>query len=245
MAPVLLVHPRTGLNAIGIVNGRPVWPILGGDESDDAAAQAAAKAASDAAAAEAAAAAANDKGFPENTAVADMDAAQQAAYWKFQSRKHESRNAALGNLTTEQLTELRTKAQRADELELTLGTDTERAVASAKQQALAEAQAQYQPMLVKAHFLAAAAGRVDADKLATILEPLDLSKFLAADGTPDTAKVAAYVDGIAPAKGTEPITPKGPTSLGSGRRGGTPTAGVSAAAGRDLWAQMHPEKASK
>src|SRR5215211_6920708 len=28
----LPVHPRTGLSAVGIVNGRPVWPILGASE---------------------------------------------------------------------------------------------------------------------------------------------------------------------------------------------------------------------
>lgn len=33
---VLPVHPRTGLTALGIVAGRPVWPILGAsDEHDD------------------------------------------------------------------------------------------------------------------------------------------------------------------------------------------------------------------
>lgn len=32
----LPVHPRTGLRAVGVVAGRPVWPILGGDENSDA-----------------------------------------------------------------------------------------------------------------------------------------------------------------------------------------------------------------
>lgn len=31
----LPVHPRTGLMAVGIVNGRPVWPVRGGDGTDD------------------------------------------------------------------------------------------------------------------------------------------------------------------------------------------------------------------
>jgi len=30
MSEVLPTHPRTGLRAVGIVGGRPVWPILGG-----------------------------------------------------------------------------------------------------------------------------------------------------------------------------------------------------------------------
>ena len=32
---ILPVHPRTGLLAVGIVAGRPVWPILGGAENED------------------------------------------------------------------------------------------------------------------------------------------------------------------------------------------------------------------
>jgi hypothetical protein len=32
----LPIHPRTGLRAVGIVRGRPVWPILGGDGTGDA-----------------------------------------------------------------------------------------------------------------------------------------------------------------------------------------------------------------
>lgn len=32
MADILPVHPRTGLSAVGIVNGRPVWPIRGAED---------------------------------------------------------------------------------------------------------------------------------------------------------------------------------------------------------------------
>lgn len=35
MPEILPVHPYTGLRAVGIVGGRPVWPILGGDGNGD------------------------------------------------------------------------------------------------------------------------------------------------------------------------------------------------------------------
>jgi hypothetical protein len=74
------------------------------------------------------------------------------------------------------------------------------------------------PNLVRAEFKAALTGRVKAEeleqKVATIVDPLDTSKFLTADGTAvDAAKVTAFVDGIAPATGTRP---SGPPNHGAG-----------------------------
>ncbi|MHC6175462.1 hypothetical protein [Glutamicibacter sp. X7] len=45
----------------------------------------------------------NDLGFPADTAVKDMTPDQQAAYWKHQARKHESRVKAYGDITPEQV----------------------------------------------------------------------------------------------------------------------------------------------
>jgi len=124
--------------------------------------------------------------------------------------------------------------KRVEELEYDQSSDKEKAVRSAYTEAEQKSNEKYQPLLVRAEFKAAAAGRIDADKLTTILEPLDLSKFLAADGTPDTAKVAAYVDGIAPAKGNDQR--KGPTLSGHGSGTASGAKGSSVAAGRELYA---------
>lgn len=235
----LPIHFRTGLRAVGVVAGRPVWPVLGGEESADAAAQAAARAAAGAAAQ----AAGDEKGFPENTTVTEMTPPQQAAYWKFQSRKHEGRVQSLGNLTAEQLADLRTKAQRADELELTLGTDTERAVAIAKQAAAAEAEAKYRPALARAEFKAAAVGRLDPAQLEDVMAPFgDMAFFLTETGAVDTAKVTAYLDKIAPVKGTQDRI--GPSSGGTGRVGTSSAAGSSVSAGRDLYESTRKGKRS-
>ena len=202
-------HPHTGLYAIGFTSRGPVWPVMGGEESDDAAAQAVA--------AEAAAKAAAERGYPENTRVDDMTIEQQAAYWKHHSRKHEQRASAFGNLTPEQLAELQAKAAKADEYEADKGTDTEKAVRSAYTQAETEVAAKYQPELVRARFEAAIGDRLSDDELDAVLEPLDLTKFLAADGMPDRAKIRDYAAKIAPAKGNEQQRQAGPSSSGQGR----------------------------
>lgn len=160
-----------------------------------------------------------DLGFPPNTPVAEMTDKQAAAYWKHQSRQHEQRNRAYGNLTPEQLQELRTKAERADALEYDLSSDKDKAVADATKAASDAKDAEYRPLLVAAKFEAVSAGRIEPEKLATILEPLDLTKFLTADGKVDTAKVQSYVDGIAPARGNNNGgQPLGPSGAGAGRR---------------------------
>jgi hypothetical protein len=56
-----------------------------------------------------------DRGYPANTPVADMNAAQQAAYWKFHARKHEGAFKGLGLTPGQEAAELeRLRADAAD-----------------------------------------------------------------------------------------------------------------------------------
>lgn len=229
----LPTHPRTGLTALGYrKDGRPIWPVLGGSEPPDQPPDPAPPAP----------APQPDRGFPENTPVAEMTVEQQAAYWKHQSRRHEDRVKAYGGLTPEQLAELRTKAERADALDFELMSDKDKAVSEAAQNARWAAEAEIMPRLVDAEFRAAAAGRIEPDKLATILEPLDKSRFLTDNGDVDTDKVNAFVDGIAPDRGTEPPPRRGPSPAGHGRRDSSATPGQSVASGRELYRSRHPQK---
>lgn len=174
-----------------------------------------------------------DKGYPENTPVAEMTLEQQVAYYKTTSRKHEDRVKAIG-LTPEQVKELRDKATRHDALERELMSDKDKAVAEARDTAKAEARAELIPSLVSAEFRAAAGDRIEADRMATILEPLDLSKFVTDSGVVDTAKVAAFVDGVAPATGDgHQQSSRGPSSSGQGRRDSS--ARPSVASGREMY----------
>ncbi len=194
----------------------------GGDKGggDDAADKAAAdKAAADKAAADKAAADAkgSDKGFPDGVAVEQMTSAQREAYWKYQSRKHEDRVKALGNLTPEALKALQDKATKHDELERELMSDKDKAIAEAKDKANAAAI----PRVVRAEFKAAAKGVLSADQLTALLEDRDLTKYVDANGDPDEDKIDKLIKAFAPSgtqgRGT------GPGAGGLGRTGGTPT----------------------
>jgi hypothetical protein len=166
----------------------------------------------------------SDKGFPEDTPLSEMNGEQREAYWKHQARKHEqtAKNRA-------DYDDLKAKAAKHDALERELMSDKDKAVAQAKDDADAAARNAYAPKLVAAEFKAAAAGRIPADRLATIIEPLDLAKFLDTAGDVDTDKVSKFVDGIAP---TTPEQ-RGPTSQGAGRRDSV--TGASVASGRELF----------
>ena len=198
---------NTALEPLGFYkSGRPIYPILGGSEGAPEGV---------APEGEAPAATGGGKGFPEGTPVASMKPEEQVAYWKHQSRRHEDRVKQFDGLTPEALADLRSKAERHDALERELLSDKDKAVLEAQEAAKAETLKSVTPRLVAAEFKAAAAGRIEADRLKDLLEPLDLSKFLTAKGEVDEAKVASYVDGIAPAAGPQR---RGPSSVGLGSR---------------------------
>lgn len=172
----------------------------------------------------------NEHGYPDETPVKDMAEGQQAAYWRHQARKHEDRWKSMSDyeaIKTER-DELKSRTQTPEEKQI------EQAKTEAAEQARAEARSETLPLLVRAEFKAAAGGRIAADKLAGILEPLDLTKFLTADGGEvDTDKVQQYVDGLIPDGSQWP-------DMGQGRRQTTKASGVGA--GRDLYADRHSKK---
>jgi hypothetical protein len=201
-------------------NGRPIWPVFGGEESGDAAAQAAAKAAADAAAATEAAkakaaadakAASDARGFPEGTPLEQMTDAQQAAYWKFHSRKHEDAVKAYAGITPDQAKQFK---DRSEKLEYDLASESEKKVADAKKAAAEEARGSLLPDVVAAKVDAAAArAGVSEEDLAKALEFADTSKLLGTDGKVDTDKVKAFVATIKPDTGTRRT---GPSTRGHG-----------------------------
>lgn len=171
-----------------------------------------------------------EHGYPENTKVADMSEAHQLAYWKHQSRKHEDRVKGMADYDE-------IKAER-DSLKAAGLTDAQKAVEDAKKAAADEAtaaeRAKLAPRLVEAEFKATVAGRIPADRLKAILEPLDHTKFLTSSGEVDTDKVQQYVDGLAPDGKKWP-------DMGQGNRGDhAKSTGVSA--GRALFEDRKPGK---
>lgn len=122
--------------------------------------------------------------------VDDVDALrEEVAKWKAQARKHEDR--AKANMTaSKELESLRQQTM----------TETERAIAEASAQAVAETTRRYTSGIVAAEIRAAAAGR-DID-VTTLLEAVDPTAFVGDSGEVDTAAVAAWVSRLAPPTGS-------------------------------------------
>ena len=172
----------------------------------------------------------NEHGFPDKTPVKDMTDTQQAAYWRHQARKHEDRVKSMGDYDA-------LKAER-DELKSKTQTADEKALEAAKKEALeagaSAERAKIAPRLVSAEFKSAAAGRFSPEQFALMVDGIDPSKFLTAEGEVDADKVKQYVDGLAPADGKKwPAT-------GQGNRQQQKTTGVSA--GRALFDSRQPRK---
>lgn len=100
-----------------------------------------------------------------------------------------------------------------EEIKRSQMTDQEKAIAEARAEARAEALAEAGSNIAAAEFKAAAAGRLEDDQLTTLLDGLDLKAFLT-DGQVDTAKIASFMDGIAPPQGERRMT----SDLGQGAR---------------------------
>lgn len=139
----------------------------------DAAAQADAETA-------AAAAAANDKGFPAETPLAEMTEAQQAAYHRFHSRKHEgvaNTYKALG--TPEQIKAWKEAAEAAEQAKL---TPSDQAVAAAREEgrkaAIAEANDKAARSILRSGLLAR---DIPAEDIDDILDTVNTSAFVVGD----------------------------------------------------------------
>ena len=146
-----------------------------------------------------------DRGYPENTPLAEMTTEQQVAYWKHQSRKHERR--ANERADYEQLAE---KASKWEEAQRAGMSDTDRALeearAQARNDALREARQESAERLVAAEFRAAARD-VDPKVLEGFLEDLNFSRYIGEDMSVDTARITDRVNGLPKAGHTIPAPP--------------------------------------
>jgi len=142
--------------------------------------------------------------FPANTPVAEMTAAQQAAYWKHQSKKHE-------RTSKDNFNELE-KVRKANQ------TAEEKALDQARSEGEKAGIAKAAPKLVRAEMVVAANGRLTGKAIDSLLESLDHTKLLSDDGDVDTDKVAALIEGIAGPKSDKDDTKRQRRDLGQGKR---------------------------
>jgi hypothetical protein len=124
-----------------------------------------------------------------------MTSVQQAAYWKHQARKHEDRVKAMANYD-----ELKSAYDKYQELLTASQTEQEKAVAAARQAGAQEAMAQVGGQLVEQWFRSTVAGRLDDDRVNTILDGLDRRQFLGQNGSVDADKVRTFVEMLIPAQ---------------------------------------------
>lgn len=113
------------------------------------------------------------------------DTAAELEKWKAQARKHEERAKANAQA-----------AKELDTLRQSSMSDQEKAVATARAEARTETMREVGAKLAAASIRTAAAGRVEVT--AELLEGVNLSAFVDDDGEVDEAKVARWVDSIAP-----------------------------------------------
>ena len=136
--------------------------------------------------------------------------------------------------------DLKTKAAEADRLRKERETENEKAIREATEKARAEARTEMLPQLVTARFAAAAAGRIDPDRLATLTEDIDMTRYLKDDGTVDVDKVTAKVEAWAPAAKEQPKVLKPDPTQGARN---TKTTGTDV--GREMFdARRKPKRAS-
>lgn len=130
----------------------------------------------------------------------------EAEKWQSLARKHEDRAKANAGA-----------AKELDEFRRQSMSEQERAIEAARAEGRAEAAAQLGGRLAEAEFRAVAAGRMSDDQLSTLLEGVNLARFVGENGEIDRAAVARFVDGIAPKQQDEPKVPAFP-DLGQGAR---------------------------
>jgi hypothetical protein len=142
--------------------------------------------------------------FPANTSTADMTAEQQAAYWKFHSRKHEN--------------DSRSRAQELEELRRKSMTDEEQRLEDVRRQGELIGAEKFLGDAVHGH-LRALTGKSDED-VDSALAFVDTTKFLGADGLLDRTKVAAFATSLgkaAPAAPTGPLNAQSALAAGMSR----------------------------
>ena len=175
-----------------------------------------------------------DLGFPAGTPIKEMDATQQAAYWRHQARKHETENKKFRGVNLE---ELQTKAKAHDEIERELMSDKDKAVEDAKAEARREATEQ--TVIARMDAAAARVG-MTAEKFAEISEWVDPRRFVNNKGDVDLDAINRWAEANKPSETEQKQQQRGPSPAGAGAAGAR--TGPSVAAGR---AEYEAKKAAK
>lgn len=124
--------------------------------------------------------------------------------WKAQARKHEERAKANAKA-----------AKELEEFKRQSMSETEKAIDEARNEGRKQALTEAGSKIAAAEVRAAATGRMTAEQVDTLVDGINLARFIDDDGEVDRDAVTQFVDGIAP----QQDSPPSPLDLGQGARG--------------------------
>lgn len=179
----------------------------------------------------------NEHGFPDQTPWKEMKPEHQAAYWRHQSKRHESRANAASDYddVKAELGRLKAEKQTPDE------KAAEEARAQAADAARAEERAKLAPQLVAAKFESIGArGHIPSNQLESLVAGIHAPNFLTADGGVDTDKVTEFLEPFMKDDDGDSNGKQKWPDMGQGRRQDKKSSGVGA--GRDLYSDRHTKK---
>lgn len=174
-----------------------------------------------------------DKGEPKPDTKPDPTTAKQLADMRAELEKAKADNAALTKASRKHEDRAKANQAAAAELEQIRTKDLpehEKALAEARKAGKAEAMVEFGSKLVVAEFRAATVGRIDAEKLAVLLDGLNLARFVDDDGEAMRDDIVRYVDSIIPAAPPAPAKEEDPDP--GRRRSGEPENDIGQGAGR-------------
>lgn len=197
-------HPTTGLQALGFTKRNcPIWPVMGGAPDDGDAGGNEGEGGDQGGDQSAGLGDQNgggggDLGFPANTPIKDMNAEQQAAYWKHHDRRKSDTLKSYGGITPEQAKQYKDAAEAAARSQM---SPADQALADARTEgrtaALQEAASQWAP-----EFANQVIGQFVPDEAqrASVLAGINPMNFVK-DGKFDTDALVGHLKGLATAFG--------------------------------------------
>lgn len=134
----------------------------------------------------------SDRGFPENTPIAEMTTEQQLAYYRYQNRKSGDVLKQFGGITPDQAKQAIAEAEELRQSKLSVEQRAlEEATTKAAQSAAQEATAKWAPKVLRA----TASRFIEGERLESFLNVTDVNKFIS-DGELDEEAVVGHLTGL-------------------------------------------------
>ncbi|ORB81768.1 hypothetical protein [Mycobacterium timonense] len=131
-----------------------------------------------------------DKGFPENTPIAEMTDAQRAAYFKYHNRKAENALSAYKGVTPEQVEQMQTQLQQYEEAQLSA---SDKALRDAEKAGRDAANAEWLPKYQRSELRGYASDVLKGEQLDAFLAGVNPAVFADENGEINREKVMGHL----------------------------------------------------